>query len=240
MDPQAYGQADTLMLGQSAIQGGHDLDNPQPGPDRTLGIVFMRLRIAEVDQQPIAQILGDVAVEALDDLSTDALVGTDDLTEIFWVELRRERCRVDQVTKQHGELPAFGLRRRYGRGRHLSRVVFLPYGLLRRLWGGRNSCRMRFSGPHQHSAIVVDRKVVDLKQLFLEGFERFLIEMKLEREGAVGHAPATLEHGDRLVEDLFKGHGPPSLGRCGVLKTVWEWVRSFGCIYMADGGPKQA
>jgi hypothetical protein len=56
---------------------------------------------------------------------------------------------------------------------------------------------------------VVDRQVVDLKQFLLEGCERLLIEMKLEHEGAVGHAPATLEHGDRLVQDLLKGHRPP-------------------------------
>jgi len=57
MDTHAYGQSDTLTRGQSAMQGAHHLDNPQPGPNSTLGIVFMRLRIAEVDQQPIAQIL---------------------------------------------------------------------------------------------------------------------------------------------------------------------------------------
>jgi hypothetical protein len=49
MDTHAYGQADTLALSQSAIQGAHHLDNLQPGPNRALGIVFMRLRIAEVD-----------------------------------------------------------------------------------------------------------------------------------------------------------------------------------------------
>ena len=82
---------------------------------------------------------------------------------------------------------------------------------------------------------MVDRKVVDLNQLFLEGFERFLIEMKLEREGAVGHAPATLEHGDRLVEDLLKGHCPPSLCQCGVQKTVWEWEKPCERTYTAHG-----
>jgi len=62
--------------------------------------------------------------------------------------------------------------------------------------------------------------VVDLKQFLLEGGERLLIEMKLERQGAVGHAPTTLEHGERLVEDLLKGHRPPSLCRCSVQMTV--------------------
>ena len=38
---------------------------------------------------------------------------------------------------------------------------------------------MRFSHPHQHSAILVDRKVVDLNQFLFEGGERLLIKMKL-------------------------------------------------------------
>jgi hypothetical protein len=53
---------------------------------------------------------------------------------------------------------------------------------------------------------VVDCKVVHINQFLFEGFERLRIEMKLEREGAVGHAPAPLEHGSRLVKDLLKGH----------------------------------
>jgi hypothetical protein len=73
---------------------------------------------------------------------------------------------------------------------------------------------MRFSGPHQHSAIVVDRKVVDLDQLLFEDLKSLLIQMELELERTVGHASTALEHGDRLVEDLLKGHGQPSLSPC--------------------------
>ena len=32
----------------------------------------------------------------------------------------------------------------------------------------------------------------------------------------------------RLVEDLLKGHRPPSLRRGGVQQTVWEWGKSVG------------
>src|SRR5215471_2769729 len=54
--------------------------------------------------------------------------------------------------------------------------------------------------------------------------------MELQLERAVRHPPPALEHGYRLVEDLLKGHRPPSLRRGGVHKTVWEWekpVRPF-------------
>jgi hypothetical protein len=39
--------------------------------------------------------------------------------------------------------------------------------------------------------------------------------MELQLERAIGQASATLEHGHRLVENLFKGHYHPSLCRCG-------------------------
>ena len=35
-------------------------------PDRPLGIVLVRLRIAEIDEHPVAHVLGDKAAEALD------------------------------------------------------------------------------------------------------------------------------------------------------------------------------
>jgi hypothetical protein len=55
------------------------------------------------------------------------------------------------------------------------------------------------------------------------GFQIFqirVVELELPLEGAIGQAPSALEHGYRLVEDLLKGHRPPSLCRCGVQKTV--------------------
>jgi hypothetical protein len=38
-----------------------------------------------------------------------------------------------------------------------------------------------------------------------------VIKLELPLESAIGQAPPTLEHGYRLVEDLLKGHRPPSL-----------------------------
>jgi len=70
------------------------------------------------------------------------------------------------------------------------------------------------------------------------GFQIFhirVIELELPLEGAVGQAPPTLEHGYRLIEDLLKGHHPPSLYQCGVQKTVWELEKPFGRMYTAYG-----
>ena len=49
-----------------AVFSPHGLHEPEPGPHGALGIVFMRLGIAKIDQQPIAQVLGDMPLEAPD------------------------------------------------------------------------------------------------------------------------------------------------------------------------------
>jgi hypothetical protein len=61
---------------------------------------------------------------------------------------------------------------------------------------------------------------VGVEQLVLEIGEGIFVEGKLPLEGTVGHPAAPLQHGNRLVQDLFKGYRPPSIGRGGVKKTV--------------------
>ena len=50
----------------------------------------MRLRIAKVDEQAIAQILGNMPVKALDDGRAGGLIGAHHLAEVFRVELPGE------------------------------------------------------------------------------------------------------------------------------------------------------
>ena len=50
-----------LCLCQAGIQRPHGLEDAQAGPHGPLGIIFMGLRIAKVDQQAIAQILRNIA-----------------------------------------------------------------------------------------------------------------------------------------------------------------------------------
>jgi hypothetical protein len=71
----------------------------------------MRQGVAEVDEQAIAEILGDMSLKAGDHLGADLLIGPHHCTEIFRVELAGESGRVHQVTEQDGELAAFRLGR---------------------------------------------------------------------------------------------------------------------------------
>ena len=65
----------------------------QPGADRPLGVVLVRLRPAEVRQNAIAHVLGDVPAPALDHLGAAALIGADHATHVLGIEPRRERGR---------------------------------------------------------------------------------------------------------------------------------------------------
>ena len=50
----------------------------------------MRLRIAEVDEQAIAQVLGNIPGKALDHSDTGSLVGSNYLAQIFRIKLAGE------------------------------------------------------------------------------------------------------------------------------------------------------
>src|SRR5215475_6666813 len=89
---------------------------------------------AKVDQQPIAQVLGNIAIVSLDDIGTNPLIRTDHVTPVFWVELAGESSGVHQITKHHSELPSFRVRRRGNRARcNLRGWLFLSSRLLYRL-----------------------------------------------------------------------------------------------------------
>ncbi len=113
MDPQAHGQVHPPLLRQAGIELPQGLHHPQPGPHRPLGIIFVRQGVAEVDEQAIAEILGDMPLKAGDHLGAGVLIGPHHLAQVFRVELAGEHRRVHQVTEQHGELAAFGVRRRW-------------------------------------------------------------------------------------------------------------------------------
>ena len=88
----------------------------EPGPDGALGVVLVRVRIAEIDEHAVAHVLGDEAVVAADRVGDAAVIGADHLAQVLGIEPRRQRRRADQVAEHHGELAPLGLRRPRGWG----------------------------------------------------------------------------------------------------------------------------
>ena len=76
----------------------------------------MRLRIAEIDQHPVAHVFGDKAVKAADRIGDGVVVGADQLAQILRVKTRRERGRADEIAEHHRQLAALGVNCRRGGG----------------------------------------------------------------------------------------------------------------------------
>jgi hypothetical protein len=108
-DHQPGGDPDTrLELDGFDIEATDRVDHAQPCPDRPLGVVLMRLRVAEIHQHTVAHVPGDKAVGPSDYFGDSAVIHGDDLTQILGVESRRECSRADQVAEHHGQLAPFG------------------------------------------------------------------------------------------------------------------------------------
>jgi hypothetical protein len=61
--------------------------------------------------------------------------------------------------------------------------------------------------------VFADRFPVRIAELCEEISQGVIIELELAFEQAIRDAAAPLKHGNCLVQDLLKGHRPPSLGR---------------------------
>ena len=70
----------------------------------------MGLRVAEIYEEPVAQILRNMAFEPSDDGGGGVLVGANDIAHLLGVEGGGERRRSDEIAEHDGELAAFGLR----------------------------------------------------------------------------------------------------------------------------------
>jgi hypothetical protein len=135
-----------------------------------LGVIFVRPRVAEVDQQAIAEILCNITLEAGDHLGAGLLIGPYHLAPLLRVQLAGERGRVHEVAEQHGELAAFrlGCACNVG-GRCGPRLVASGRSLPgRRVGGERCAWGARLSRPDQHAAVFIHGQPLAVDELFLE------------------------------------------------------------------------
>jgi hypothetical protein len=78
-DHQPGGDPDArFQLGGFDIEATDSVDDTQPRPDCPLGIVLMRSRIAEINEDAVAHVFGDEAIEPGDDLRDGAVIRGDD------------------------------------------------------------------------------------------------------------------------------------------------------------------
>ncbi len=91
-------------------------DHVQARAHRPFGLALVGLRIAEIRENPVAHIFGDVTARAGDDPRTCILERADERAQILRIELRCKRRRPDQIAEQHRQLPALCVPRRGGNG----------------------------------------------------------------------------------------------------------------------------
>jgi hypothetical protein len=94
VDPEADGQLDRLLPFEAGIQGPDGFHHLQPGADRPLRIVLVSLGIAKVDQEAIAQVLGDMPLKAGDHLGAGLPISSGSALHIMLA--KRFRVTVDQ------------------------------------------------------------------------------------------------------------------------------------------------
>src|SRR5262245_54722697 len=116
MDTQTESKLDTFLLLQPGIKVSHSSKNSQPRAYCSLGIIFVRLGIAEVHEKPISEQLGDMSFIALDNFGADVLVCPYHIPPVFRVELAGEFGGIDQVAEHDGELTAFSFGGMRGNG----------------------------------------------------------------------------------------------------------------------------
>jgi hypothetical protein len=150
-----------------------------------------------------------MSLKAGDHLGTGLLIGPHYGAELFWVELASECSRVHQVTKQHGELAAFGLGclghgdsgcygksrgvLRHGQRRLRSRGV--------RCWDG-----LRGTHPDQHTSVLILGDLLRVEEFVLEIIEGLLIQVKLALERPIRYTLTLAQEIDHVIEEGVEVH----------------------------------
>jgi hypothetical protein len=97
--------------GASGVEFGESALNGERGAHRALGVVLLRVRIAEQGHKTVAELFQHIAAKSSHRLRSLIEIGPDEIAPILRVELGREARRVDEVAEHHGDRAALGGRR---------------------------------------------------------------------------------------------------------------------------------
>jgi hypothetical protein len=109
VDAHAGLKLNPVLRLQPGIERGELAQDLPAGPHRPLRVVLVGLRVAEVHQQPVPQVLGHVSLVALDRLRSARVVGLHDAAVDLRLELLPERARAYEIAEHHREMPPLAL-----------------------------------------------------------------------------------------------------------------------------------
>ncbi len=87
---------------------GHGVDQREPCARRLLGIILMRLGIAEIGKHAVPHEAGNDALVAADHLRDAGVISLHDLAQVLGIETRRKRRRAHQIAEHHRQLASLG------------------------------------------------------------------------------------------------------------------------------------
>src|SRR5262245_18899186 len=219
MNTYTKGELDTFDFLQTEIEVSHGSKNSQTSSYCSLGVIFVSHRKAEVDQETIAKVLGDMSLKALNDLRTGGLIGAHHLPQVFRVQLIGQTSRIHQVTKHHRELPAFGVGRRWDGGCDLDLSTRGVLGRRLGSAGRRRWCQVAPTRPDEDAALFIHRQFFGVDQAVFEVFQGLVIELQPALEDPIGHMLLLLEECNDLGQDNVVVHHRPST--CASTASVW-------------------
>ena len=88
------------------VERRHRIEDRKARADGAFGIILAGTRPTEVDEDPIAEILGDVATPARHGAGGSGVVLLEDLPPVLGVELLCERRRADEIAEEDRQLAA--------------------------------------------------------------------------------------------------------------------------------------
>ena len=112
LEADARGKLRRASCGVPGIEVGKRALDRQRGPHGALGVVLLRLRIAEERHQPVAELLQHVAAKIGHRLRRLVEIGVDEVAPVLGVELRGEARRADKIAEHHCDRTALGSVRR--------------------------------------------------------------------------------------------------------------------------------
>jgi len=105
VQPDAHAQWDAVPC----LHALHRGDDGEPGAHDPLGVVLVRLGVAEESDQTVAEILSDVSLETGDGVRSDAAIPGGEIAPLFGIDLGCDLRRSDQIAEENRQLATLAL-----------------------------------------------------------------------------------------------------------------------------------
>ena len=109
LDADAGGKLGRAGSGVSGVEVGQRALDRERRPHAALGVVLLRLRIAEQRHQPVSELLQDMAAETRHRRGGLVEIGADQVAPVLGVKSRCKVGRADEIAEHHRDRPPFGL-----------------------------------------------------------------------------------------------------------------------------------